>query len=66
MAQRVLKVTPFVNFYRSLSDIVHFYRLLALVHTSHRKFGHILKYLKFYVAAVTRGRLMFSLSTIYE
>ena len=27
MAQRVLKVTPFVNFHRPLSDIVHFYRL---------------------------------------
>ena len=30
MAQRVLKVMPFMNFHRPLSDIVHFYRLLAL------------------------------------
>ena len=33
---------------------------------SNRKFDHILKYLKFYVTAVTHGRLMFSFSTIYK
>ena len=32
---------------------------------SNRKFGHILNYLKFYVTAVTHGRLMFSLSTMF-
>ena len=55
---------PFVNSHRPLRNIVHFYRRLALVHI--HKFGLILKYLKFYVAAVTHGRLMFGLSTIYE